>query len=159
VSEVDAMAFAIERANANIVEAVQRTGHTVGWLRPVGAADRRSAATLAHHIGTGYQQALDWGESVRTRRLMPEITRDSIAAANAEEAVEFSAPTPESVLEWLESTCAELLVFVRSLADADLSVASTNVVMGSTWTVHDVLDSVISHTERHADEFVAATRA
>jgi hypothetical protein len=157
MSEVDELALSIERANARIVEAVRRTGHTVSWLRPVGAQDHRAAATLAHHIGTGYQQGLDWAESVRSKRVMPEITRDSIAAANAEEAVEFSAPTPESVQEWLESTCGELLVFTRALADSELTITSGNVVMASTWTIRDVLDAVISHTSRHTDEFISAT--
>ncbi len=109
----------------------------------MGEGDRRTAATLAHHIGAGYDNALEWGLSIRSTRRMTDITPESIAAQNAEHALEFPLPDPQEVIGYLGSSCDELATLIRSIADTELDQPSTNVVMGDNWTLRDVFEATL----------------
>ena len=155
MSQQEAIAARLETANAAVIDSV-RAAPTIGWRHPVGEGDHRSAATLAHHIGAGYDNGLEWGLSIRASRRMTDITPESIAAQNAEHALRFPLPDPQEVVDYLAASCAELSTLIRSIADPELDQPSTNVVMGENWTLRDVFEATISHTERHHAQFLAA---
>ena len=155
MSEQEAIAARLETANAAVIESVRETP-MIGWRHPVSEGDHRSAATLAHHIGAGYDNALEWGLSIRSTRRMIDITPESIAAQNAEHALRFPLPDPQEVIEYLAASCDELATLIRSTADPELDQPSTNVVMGENWTLRDVFEATLRHTERHHAQFVAA---
>ncbi|HWW09991.1 MAG TPA: DinB family protein [Candidatus Acidoferrales bacterium] len=156
--EQEAIAVNLETANAAVIESV-RAAPAVGWRHPVSDGDRRTAATLAHHIGAGYDNALEWGLSIRATRRMTDITPQSLAAQNAEHALQFPLPDPEEVIGYLASSCAELATLIRSIADSELDQPSTNVVMGDNWTLRAVFEATLRHTERHHEQFRAAVEA
>jgi DinB superfamily len=158
MSEQEAIAARVETANAAVIESVRETP-TIGWRHPVSEGDRRTAATLAHHIGAGYDNALDWGLSIRSARRMVDITPESIAAQNAEHALRFPLPDPQEVIDYLAASCDELATLIRSIADLELDQPSTNVVMGENWTLRDVFEATVRHTERHHAQFVAVVES
>jgi DinB superfamily len=153
--EQEAIAASLETANAAVIESV-RVAPAIGWRHPVSDGDRRTAATLAHHIGAGYDNALEWGLSIRASRRMTDITPESMAAQNAEHALRFPLPDPQEVIEYLAASCDELATLIRSIADSELDQPSTNVVMGDNWTLRDVFEATLRHTERHHEQFRAA---
>src|ERR1700724_19603 len=77
MSEQEAIAARLERPNAAVIELVH-TAPPTAWRHPVGEGDRRTVATLAHHIGAGYDNGVEWGLSIRSSRRMTEITPESI---------------------------------------------------------------------------------
>jgi hypothetical protein len=155
MSEQEAIAARLELANAAVIELVH-TAPPTAWRHPVGEGDRRTVATLAHHIGAGYDNGVEWGLSIRSSRRMTEITPESIDAQNAEHALRFPLPDPQEVIDYLVPACDELSLLIGSIADLELDQPSTNVVMGENWTLRDVFEATVRHTERHYAQCVAA---
>ena len=155
MGEQEQLVRRLQDANAALIEAV-RSAPSAGWLHPVGDGDPRSAGTLAHHIGAGYEHGLDWAMSIQAKGLMPEISMASVNAENAEHAAAFAYPPPAQVIAFLETECAELCAFAMSLSDLELDAASSNFVMGRQWTPRDVFETTLNHTRRHHRQFVQA---
>lgn len=158
MSAQEEIAQRIAAANDAVLEAV-RAASPVAWRHPVGDGDTRSVATLAHHIGMGYEHALRWAESIQATGRMPELSQEGMDAENAEHAVEYASPSKLEVEEWLTAECAELCELAQSVSDEELETLTSNYVFGRQWSLREVFETTLRHTARHLEQLRAAIAA
>lgn len=155
MAEQEKVAVRLDAACAAAVASIRVTPAEV-WREPAGEGDGRSVATVAHHIGSGLEHALEWALSIRSSGRMTGITPASIDAANAEEGQRFPVPDQDEVVAFIGAASDELATLIRSVADTQLDQPSSNVVMNRQWSLRDVFEASIRHTAGHHNQIVVA---
>jgi hypothetical protein len=111
----------------------------------LGEDERRSVATIAHHVGTSYRR-LTARCAAWIRGEAPPPPSDDANAAHAEENPE---PDKEQTLAFLEEGAEELRRFVRGLSDSDLE-ARGQWFRGETTVAQMLAETVPFHIRWHA---------
>ncbi len=127
------------------------------WTEPVSATDRRTVATVVHHVASVYPIEIQLALTVANGTAVTDVTWQAVAGLNAKHDEEHGVPEKFATLEFLRRSSREAADAVRSLTDAQLDRAAPfSLTFGAPVTAQFVIED---HALRHSWHHLARIKA
>ena len=152
----DALATAFERANDDVIAAVE--GCSDDQLRTLCAGEGWSVAVAAHHLARSYPAIAGMVQLVANGQPIPPLTGEVLDAANAEHAREYANVSRNETLQALRREGKAAAESVRGLSDEQLDrSAPMPFAGGQPWSAADLIErGLIGHPLEHGQSIRTA---
>ena len=114
------LAESIEAINLELIQLVRGCSEEQWRTDCNDEGDNRTVAVIAHHVGHGHLNSLEWLETALAGREIA-ITLDDIDAENAEHAATYHDVAREETIQSLVENADRLCARIGELSDEELS--------------------------------------
>ena len=152
----DALAAAFERANNDVIAAVEQCSDD--QLRIACEGEGWSVAVVAHHLALSYPSIAGMVQLVADGQPLPPLTEEMLDTFNAQHAEEFADVSRDETLQLLRREGQAAAERVRDLGDEQLDrAAPMPFAGGQPWSAADLIErGLIGHPVEHGQSIRTA---